>query len=225
MSAQVAYPPGLKRRIVLLGPPASGKGTQAEFIREHYGLPVTSPGARFREEKRLGTDLGIEADRMTRDGMLLADDLVIRVFESWLSAHCNEFILDGFPRSVAQADALEILLEGHGSKLDVALELDVTPQDLRDRVARRMVCLSCGLSFSLGLHVDHPTTACPRCGGTLGRRTDDDPETLLTRLGQYREITLPLLSYYERRGLLRRIDSSRAPEEVFASVRQALEHP
>ena len=224
MSVLVASRAALKRRIVLLGPPASGKGTQAEFIHARYGFPVTSPGRILREEKRLGTPLGVEADKLTREGRLVPDELVVRVIEDWLAQHDGEFVFDGFPRSLGQADALEALLArprhsaraGHRAR-------GASSRRCTTRVAGRLVCLDCGQHRRARLARGDPAAPCPYCGGTLARRTDDTPETLATRLLEYEEKTAPLLGYYEERGLLRRIDSHRAPEEVFAAIRAILE--
>ena len=223
MSVLVASRAALKRRIVLLGPPASGKGTQAEFIHARYGFPVTSPGSILREEKRRGTALGIEADKLTRDGHLVPDELVIHVIEDWLAQHDGEFVFDGFPRSLGQADALEAMLARRGLPLELVIALDAHPETLHSRVKGRLVCLDCGRIVALGLHVPDPAAPCPYCGGRLARRTDDTPETLATRLLEYEEKTAPLLAYYEQRGLLRRVESHGAPEEVFAAIRSIME--
>jgi adenylate kinase len=213
----------VKRRIVLLGPPASGKGTQASLIEEHFGIPVTSPGAILREEKKNGTKLGIEAEEYTKYGKLLPDELIIGLVQAWLNQHDGQFVFDGFPRSIGQADALVEMLAKRNTPLDVVLALSADDQTLHQRVASRVMCSKCGRIFSIGLHVGSLSDACPVCGGVLTRRTDDTPETLNARLVEYHEKTEPLLAYYSKAGLLKTVDSTRAPEVVFESVRQILE--
>jgi adenylate kinase len=213
----------VKRRIALLGAPASGKGTQAEMIESRYHIPITSPGAMLREEKRRQTPLGLEAAQLTDRGKLLPDDVVVRLTEAWLDAHDSQFILDGFPRTIGQADALEAMLAKRGTPLDVALALEADLATLQKRVASRMFCVSCRGIVSVGLHVESAAAACPRCGGVLARRDDDSPEILAARLLEYEEKTAPLLGYYEQRGLLRRVDSAHPPDVVFQSIISILE--
>lgn len=213
----------MKRRIVLLGPPASGKGTQAELLTERFKLPVTSPGAILREERRAGTPRGIEAERITSKGLLLPDDLIVDLVRGWLAREDGQFIFDGFPRTLGQAEALEHLLAERGTPLEVVIALEADVTTLQQRVARRLMCVSCGRTFSVGLHIEHPTDSCPVCGGTLVRRSDDTPEALETRLIEYHEKTEPLVGYYERKGLLERVNSSEQPEVVFEAIRAILE--
>lgn len=207
----------------MLGAPASGKGTQAELIEYRYQIPITSPGAMLREEKRRQTPLGLESAELTRQGKLLPDETIVRLAQAWLDTHDSQFILDGFPRTVGQADALEGMLTKRGTPLEVALALEANLEILQQRVAGRMTCLSCHAVVSVGLHVASAADPCPRCKGTLGRRDDDSPETLAARLVEYEEKTAPLLAYYERRGLLQRVDSAQSPEAVFQSIISILE--
>ena len=213
----------MKQRIVLLGPPASGKGTQAELLTEKYHLPVTSPGAILREERRAGTARGVEAEQLTSKGLLLPDELIVDLVRSWLAREDGQFVFDGFPRTLGQAEALEGLLSERGTPLDAVIALEAEVATLQARVARRIMCVRCGRSFSVGLHVAHPTDPCPVCGGTLARRTDDTPEALQIRLIEYREKTEPLVDYYEQKGLLHRVNSSEQPEVVFEAIRAILE--
>ena len=214
----------MKKRIALLGAPASGKGTQAEMIQSRYQIPITSPGAMLREEKRRGSALGLEAAELTKKGKLLPDSMIVNLTQTWLEKEGgNGFVLDGFPRTIGQANALEEMLGKRGTPLDIVLALEANVETLQSRVASRMVCLQCGAIVSVGLHVPSAGSECPRCGGALARRTDDSPETLVTRLLEYREKTEPLLEYYSSRGLLQRVDSSSAPEVVFRSIAALLE--
>ncbi|MGB8352517.1 MAG: adenylate kinase [Chthoniobacteraceae bacterium] len=213
----------MKRRIVLLGPPASGKGTQAEMLRRNFQIPTASPGAMLREQKKAGTPLGIEAEKLTSRGQLLPDDLIVDLVKSWLDDHNGAFTFDGFPRTIGQALTLETLLTGRNTPLDVALSLDVGFDTILDRVLRRMVCDDCGNIVSIGLHVGSAESPCPACGGKLHRRSDDNEETLRQRMGEYREKSEPLISIYAERGVLKHIDASRAPEQVFADITEILE--
>lgn len=215
----------MKSRIVLLGPPASGKGTQAELIAARHGLPITSPGAMLREEKRAGTPLGVEADKLTSQGKLMPDDLIVGLVSHWLKQHDGGFIFDGFPRSLVQARALEELLAARGTPLDAVILLEADLETLQTRVAGRLVCGKCGQIVSVGLQVSQSTDCCPRCGGELGRRTDDTPEVLAARLVEYTEKTLPLIEFYLARGILQPVDSTNHPDVVFAAVQAILEAP
>ena len=208
----------------MLGAPASGKGTQAEMIQAQYQIPITSPGAMLREEKRQGSTLGLEAAKLTRKGKLLPDSMIVNLTQTWLEKEGgNGFVLDGFPRTIGQANALEEMLEKRGTPLEIVLALDASVETLRARVANRMICLQCGAVVSVGLQVESAASPCPRCGGALARRSDDSPETLVARLLEYRERTEPLLDYYSTRGLLQRVDSSRAPDVVFRAIAALLE--
>jgi adenylate kinase len=213
----------VKRRIVLLGPPASGKGTQAEMITAKYGIPSASPGAMFREEMAAGTELGRDADRLTRHGKLVPDEMVCKVVAGWLAAHNGEFVFDGFPRSLGQADALESMLGKRGTPLDAAIFLEADFETISSRVMSRVVCTNCRTNLSLGLHVADAETACPRCGGKTVRRSDDNIETLQLRMREYGEKTKPLVDHYRERGFLHVVDSTLTPDLVFASISSILE--
>ena len=193
------------------------------MITARYGIPVTSPGAMLREEKRQGTPLGLEAEKITSQGRLLPDGVIVELVRTWLAQHDSEFIFDGFPRSLGQADLLEEILRERETPLDVAVALDANFDTLSQRVACRRVCTQCGQIVSAGLHVESDASICPKCGGTLTRRSDDTPEVLSARMREYAEKTEPLLDYYDRRRLLRRVDSAGTPELVFASVAAILE--
>jgi adenylate kinase len=214
----------VKGRIVLLGPPASGKGTQAEMIKAAFQIEPASPGAMLRDEKKAGTPLGVEADRLTSRGQLVPDHLIVELVQSWLGKnHSDTFVFDGFPRTIGQAEALENLLARLKKPLQVAFFLDADFETVRERVARRMVCETCGNIAAVGLHIESASDLCPRCGGRLQRRNDDDEETLKQRMAEYREKSEPLNSYYTNRGLLQRIDANRIPSEVFADISSGIE--
>lgn len=208
---------------MLLGPPASGKGTLADALHDRFGWPVASPGAMLRAEKAAGTALGIEADRLTRDGRLVSDTIINQVVELWLSHEADHgFIFDGYPRTVGQADALDQMLARRSCQLDAALLLEADLSTLRDRVERRATCSVCAYIVSVGVHVDNFANACPRCGSPLRRRADDNFATLQNRLEEYRDKTLPVAGYYEKRGLLHRVSTQRPVGEVVEDVLQIL---
>ncbi|RYD71149.1 MAG: nucleoside monophosphate kinase [Verrucomicrobiaceae bacterium] len=213
----------MKRRIVMLGPPASGKGTQAGLIEARFGIPVTSPGAILRKERKAGTSLGLSAERMTSQGLLLPDHIIVGVISNWLETCDDQFVFDGFPRTIGQADTLEELLHLRGTPLDVVIALEADLPTLQSRVAHRLMCQSCGEIVSVGLHVSSEMDPCPKCGGTLGKRSDDSLETLSARMVEYHEKTEPLVAYYKAKGLLREVDSTKVPAEVFEAITSILE--
>ena len=213
----------MKTRIALLGPPASGKGTQAGMIQAAYGIEPTSPGAILREQKLAGTKLGLEADAYSREGRLAPDGLIVEVISSWLAPRDGApFLFDGFPRSIGQADALEKLLAARRAPLDIAISLDAGIDLIRDRVGRRRICASCGNIVSLGLHVAHGDLPCPRCGGKLEGRSDDNMESLEVRMREYREKSEPVLAWYEERNLLETVNADQPVEAVFGEIAAAL---
>lgn len=193
------------------------------MIKRKFEIPTASPGAMLRDEKKAGTPLGIECEKLTDRGQLLPDDLVIGLVKSWLEDHNGSFTFDGFPRTRGQADTLEILLAERDTPLDVAFSLDADFTTIRDRVLRRMVCNECGNIVSLGLHVASADSLCPACGGILHRRNDDNEATLTERMNEYRKKSEPLISYYAGHGMLKHIDANRSPEEVFAGITTILE--
>ena len=213
----------MKTRIVLLGPPASGKGTQAEFIKKRYGIASASPGAMLRDEMRRGTPLGVEADRITRDGSMVPDAMVIQLVKNWLADHSNGFVFDGFPRTIGQADALDQMLAEHHSVLDAVLFFDITAETALERVMKRLTCTQCGHSFAVGLHLPAAQTCCPECGGALGHRSDDTPEALALRIAQYGERTKPLVEHYQKRGLLWKLKAADDPADVSSQISSILE--
>ena len=213
----------MKRRIVLLGPPAAGKGTQAEMIAAKFGIPSVSPGACFRSEIEAGTELGRDAELVTRQGKLVPDEMACKIVAGWLVGHNGEFVFDGFPRSLGQAKTLEAMLVTRKTPLDAAILLEVDFETISNRVMRRAACLKCRGIVSIGMHVANAETPCPRCGGKLAQRADDNLEALRSRMEEYKEKTEPLVDHYRSRGLLRVVDSNRPPEMVFAAMSGILE--
>jgi adenylate kinase len=214
----------VKSRIVLLGAPGSGKGTQAEMITRHFAISVTSPGTILRRERELGTPLGLEANEISKQGGLVPDDIIVRLIEDWLNLHGKEgFVFDGFPRTVKQAERLEEILQRMGTSLSLAIWLEVSEETVRERIASRLQCRRCGFTTSVtsACFADRPS--CPYCEGPLIRRDDDDASVLQTRLAEFKTKTEPLLSFYEKGDALHRIDGNRDREGVFADISAIIE--
>lgn len=188
------------------------------MIRSRYGIPTASTGAMFRAERAAGSDLGRAADALTSRGQFVPDDLVVTLVRSWLEKHDGTFLFDGFPRTIAQADAFERLLDETGKPLDLVLSLDADLETLRRRVSNRLVCSKCGAIVSIGWQVADAHSPCPECGGPLQKRADDTAEVLEQRMLEYKEKTEPLIGYYRERRLLRSVAADRDAEEVFADI-------
>jgi adenylate kinase len=206
----------VKRRLVLLGPPASGKGTQAELIQNRFGIPTTSTGAILRKQAKERTWLGLEAEKIISKGGLAPDSLVMQVVEEWLETHPDAFLFDGFPRTVEQAKAFDAILQERQRPLDLAIALAVSVETIRTRMALRLVCAHCSKVVSMGRHVQSSCDPCPNCGGPLEKRSDDNHEALERRLEAYWEKTVPVYKYYG--SLLVEIEAGRDVEAVFADI-------
>lgn len=215
----------MKDRVVLIGPPASGKGTQAELIRARFGIPVVSPGQVLREEAESGSALGLEAQKLTACGHLVPDEMVVDVIQRWLDKNDARFVFDGFPRTVGQAVAVDKILATRNTPLDVVIAFDADWETLRERVSNRLVCRGCVQSFSIGIHVSGANATCPVCHGILSRRHDDTAEVLKSRMSEYQTKTAPVITHYEQLGLVRRVASVGRPEEVFNFVAEILQEP
>jgi len=212
----------VKTRIVLLGPPAAGKGTQAAKIAEIFGIKTASTGAMLRAEKAAGTELGQLANEVTSKGNLLPDEVVIGLVKNWLKANGDKFLFDGFPRTLVQANALDDLLSKAAHPLQIAISLETSIEKIQYRVSHRLVCSKCAANFSKGLTIAENEMACPNCGGSLIRRMDDNFEVLKKRMLEYHEKSEPLIDYYSSRGLLTRIEANGSPDEVFEEIKKAL---
>lgn len=210
--------------LILLGPPGAGKGTQAERISDLYGIPHISTGDIFRDNLSRGTELGLEAKGYMDRGELVPDEVVIGIVRDRLDApDCAKgFILDGFPRTVAQADALKEMLGELGRPLDHVLNIDVPDAVVVERLTARRTCRSCGVNYNLIFNAPAEEGKCDACGGELYQRDDDGEETVRTRLEEYHGKTKPLIDYYRREGLLRDIEGSRGMEEVLETIREVV---
>ena len=207
-------------RAVIMGPPGAGKGTQAKLLQERRGVPHISTGDILRDARHAGTALGREAERYMAQGLLVPDDVVIGIVADRLAAqnHSRGFLLDGFPRTVRQAEALDrILGEGNG-RLDAVLSLTVPEDELVRRLAGRRICRQCGAMFQLDVDPAARVGRCDRCGGELYQREDDREETVRARFEIYARDTAPVLRYYRDVGLLREISGVGNREEIFKCV-------
>jgi len=211
--------------IVLLGAPGAGKGTQAAKMIETWGLAHISTGDILRKAVADGTELGLEAKRYMDAGELVPDSVVIGLVKDRLQESDTEagFILDGFPRTQAQAEALDVALADMNRPLDAVVEIDVDRDVIVERLTARRTCRSCGRVFSLLVDAPEDPSVCPVCGGELYQRDDDTEATVRNRLEVYDRSTAPLVDYYRTKGLLQTIDGDRPVDAVFADVRAVLE--
>jgi len=214
----------VKRRLVLLGAPGSGKGTQAEMITRHFGIPVTSPGAILRRERDLDTPLGLETAEILQRGDLVSDKIIVKLIEDWLHLHGGYgFVFDGFPRTLPQAESLESILKSLKTSLDAAIWLDVSEETVRSRISGRLQCRTCGFTTSVDSAQFANRPICPYCEGRLERRSDDDVTVLQQRLREYNTKTQPLADYYGKMSILRKIDGNRDRDTVFGQISRIIE--
>jgi adenylate kinase len=211
-------------RIVFLGAPGSGKGTQAQRLTADYGMVQVSTGDLLRAAVKAGTALGVRAKAKMDAGELVSDDIVLELIRERVGAPDTRggFILDGFPRNVAQAEALEPVLAGVGQKLDAVVLLDVDLDILMKRLTGRRTCSVTGKLLNVYFSPQSEIEACLKAGGQLIQRADDNEQTIGNRLKVYREQTEPLVQHYQGTGLLRSVDGEGAMEVVYARLKQAL---
>ena len=214
-------------RVVLVGPPGAGKGTQAEHIAKHYRIPNISTGDIFRANVAERTSLGEIAKSYMDEGELVPDDVTVAMVRDRLGYDDTDhgFLLDGFPRTVPQAESLGALLDELDVPLDVVLKITVDDDEVVRRLSGRRICRSCGRTFHVEFDPPSKEDVCDVCGGDLYQRDDDKPETVRRRLQVYREQTKPLVEYYEERGLLRRVMGTGEVTEVTKRAIEALEQP
>lgn len=207
-------------RLMLLGPPGAGKGTQAESISREFDIPHISTGDIFRENIKQGTELGKKAQSYMNQGLLVPDELVVDlVKDRLLKEDCIKgFLLDGFPRTIYQADALDAELSNMEKKLDKAINIQVKKEVLIERAVGRRVCKSCGAAFHIKFKPSEIEGVCDRCGGELQQRKDDLEETVIKRIEVYLEQTEPLIKYYSQKGILLNIDGEQEIHTVFEDI-------
>ena len=207
-------------RLMLLGPPGAGKGTQAESISREFDIPHISTGDIFRENIKQGTELGRKAQSYMNQGLLVPDELVVDlVKDRLLKEDCIKgFLLDGFPRTIYQADALDAELSKMERALDRAINIQVKKEILIERAVGRRVCKSCGAAFHIKFKPSEIEGVCDRCGGELQQRKDDLEETVIKRIEVYLEQTEPLIEYYSQKGILLNIDGEQEIQTVFEDI-------
>jgi adenylate kinase len=212
-------------RIVLVGAPGAGKGTQAKYIGQHFAIPAISTGDIFRANLAAKTPLGLEAKRYMDKGDLVPDEVTIGIVRDRMSQDDVDhgFLLDGFPRTLPQAEALDAMLDELGRPIDAALELKVDENEVVRRLSGRRTCRSCGHVWHLELDPPKTDGTCDICGGELFQRDDDKPETIRRRLQVYNEQTAPLVGYYRDKGLLRTIEAQGKVDEITERAIEALE--
>lgn len=207
-------------KIIMLGAPGAGKGTQAKMIADKYGVPHISTGDIFRANIKNGTELGMEAKKYMDQGLLVPDELTVRILLDRVAQDdCkNGYVLDGFPRTIPQAEVLDSELTKLGDHIDYAINVDVPDENIVKRMSGRRACLTCGATY----HVEHVPPKkegiCDVCGSELVLRDDDKPETVKNRLNVYHEQTQPLIDFYTEKGVLKTVDGTVPMEEVFAAI-------
>ena len=206
-------------KIIMLGAPGAGKGTQAKMIADQYGIPHIS-GDIFRANIKNGTELGTEAKKYMDQGLLVPDELTVKILLDRVAKEdCEKgYVLDGFPRTIPQAEVLDAELEKLGDKIDFAIDVDVPDENIVKRMGGRRACVGCGATY----HMEHippkKEGICDTCGMELILRDDDKPETVQNRLSVYHDQTQPLIEFYEKKGILRTVDGTVDMKDVFKAI-------
>ena len=207
-------------KIIMLGAPGAGKGTQAKMIAEKYGIPHVSTGDIFRANIKNGTELGKEAKKYMDQGLLVPDELTVKILlDRVAQPDCEKgYVLDGFPRTIPQAEVLDKALSELGDAIDYAINVDVPDENIVKRMSGRRACVTCGATY----HIEHVTPKkegiCDKCGAELILRDDDKPETVLNRLKVYHDQTQPLIDFYTAKGVLKTVDGTVDMKDVFNAI-------
>ena len=212
-------------KIVMLGAPGAGKGTQAKMIAAKYEVPHISTGDIFLANIKNGTELGKKAKEYMDQGLLVPDELTVDLVIDRLSQEdcAKGYILDGFPRTIPQAEALDAALSKRGEKMDYAIDVDVPDENIVNRMSGRRACTGCGATYHIVHNPSKKGDVCEVCGETLILRDDDKPETVQKRLTVYHEQTQPLIDYYTQQGILKTVDGTQDMNDVFTDVTKILE--
>ena len=211
-------------KIIMLGAPGAGKGTQAKKIAVKYGIPHISTGDIFRANIKEGTELGKKAKTYMDQGLLVPDELVVDLVVDRLQQDdCKKgYVLDGFPRTIPQAESLDAALAKVGDKMEYAIDVNVPDENIVNRMGGRRACVGCGATYHIVYNPTKVEGICDACGEKLILRDDDKPETVQKRLGVYHEQTQPLIDYYTKAGILKEVDGTVDMEEVFQNIVQIL---
>ncbi|MCR5705920.1 MAG: adenylate kinase [Acholeplasmatales bacterium] len=211
-------------KLLITGRPGAGKGTQAVNIKEYYNIPHISTGDMFRAAMKAGTKMGLLAKSYMEKGQLVPDEVTIGIVEDRLSeADCKDgFLLDGFPRNLAQAEALDKFLTKNGIKLDAVLDVNVENSVLVRRMVGRRVCKNCGATYHVEFNKPLKDGICDNCGSPLVQRPDDTEATAVNRLAVYDEQTAPLLDYYKKQGILKTVNGDQSFDKVFEDIKAVL---
>lgn len=207
-------------KIIMLGAPGAGKGTQAKKIADKYKIPHISTGDIFRANIKEGTELGLKAKQFMDQGLLVPDEVTIGMLLDRIhQADCeNGYVLDGFPRTIPQAESLTKALGEMGEQIDYAIDVDVPDENIVNRMSGRRACLKCGATYHVTFAPPKKEGICDVCGSELVLRDDDKPETVQKRLSVYHEQTQPLIEYYKKAGVLHSVDGTQEMEAVFAGI-------
>lgn len=207
-------------KFVFLGAPGAGKGTQASLIADKFGIAHISTGDIFRENIKNETELGLKVKSLMDEGKLCPDDLTVELVKDRISQEdCKKgFILDGFPRTIAQAEVFETVLNNANEKLDAVIDIDIPDQAVIDRMSGRRLCKECGESYHVMFNPTKEDGICDKCSGELYIRKDDEEATVLNRLVEYHKNTEPLIDFYNDRGLLKKVDGSVDIDDVTANI-------
>ncbi len=211
-------------KIIMLGAPGAGKGTQAKLIGEKYGIPHISTGDIFRANIKNGTALGMEAKSYMDQGLLVPDELTVKILLDRVAQEdcAGGYVLDGFPRTIPQAEVLDKALGELNDKIDHAIDVDVPDENIIKRMSGRRACVGCGATYHIEFIKPKTEGICDDCGQELVLRDDDRPETVGKRLDVYHEQTQPLIDFYNKKGILKTVDGTREMDEVFDAIVEIL---